>query len=102
MIGALIGGLIGALISIAIGILGERFDCALGCGGQVTLEAQARYADAFRREIFILRSCHDRNIVQFLGACLQARRTLSLNGCQPCRSTSLQHGPGLLRMAQAA
>lgn len=38
---------------------------------QVPGENQARYAEAFRREIFILRSCHDRNIVQFLGACLQ-------------------------------
>ena len=42
----------------------------------MTREAQARYADAFRREIFILRSCHDRNIVQFLGACLQVRGVL--------------------------
>jgi len=40
---------------------------------QVPGENQARYAEAFRREIFILRSCHDRNIVQFLGACLQVR-----------------------------
>lgn len=40
---------------------------------QVTAEHQARYAEAFRREIFILRSCHDRNIVQFIGACLQVR-----------------------------
>jgi hypothetical protein len=38
---------------------------------QVPGENQARYAEAFHREIFILRSCHDRNIVQFLGACLQ-------------------------------
>jgi hypothetical protein len=40
---------------------------------QVTAEHQMRYAEAFRREIFILRSCHDRNIVQFIGACLQVR-----------------------------
>ncbi len=40
---------------------------------QVTAEHQLRYAEAFRREIFILRSCHDRNIVQFIGACLQVR-----------------------------
>ena len=40
---------------------------------QVAGENQARYTEAFRREIFILRSCHDRNIVQFLGACLQVR-----------------------------
>lgn len=38
---------------------------------QVPGDNQLRYAEAFRREIFILRSCHDRNIVQFLGACLQ-------------------------------
>ncbi len=40
---------------------------------QVPGDNQLRYAEAFRREIFILRSCHDRNIVQFLGACLQVR-----------------------------
>ena len=38
---------------------------------QVPGDNQLRYAEAFRREIFILRSCHDRNIVQFLGACLR-------------------------------
>ncbi|BDA51135.1 probable serine/threonine-protein kinase STY8 at C-terminar half [Coccomyxa sp. Obi] len=43
---------------------------------QVTAEHQARYAEAFRREIFILRSCHDRNIVQFIGACLQEGQTI--------------------------
>ena len=41
---------------------------------QVAGDNQARYNEAFRREIFILRSCHDRNIVQFLGACLQVPR----------------------------
>ena len=41
---------------------------------QVAGVNQARYTEAFRREIFILRSCHDRNIVQFLGACLQVRQ----------------------------
>ncbi len=40
---------------------------------QISADHQARYAEAFRREIFILRSCHDRNIVQFLGACLQVQ-----------------------------
>ncbi|KAK9902754.1 hypothetical protein WJX75_004977 [Coccomyxa subellipsoidea] len=43
---------------------------------QVTAEHQMRYAEAFRREIFILRSCHDRNIVQFIGACLQEGQTI--------------------------
>ncbi|CAK0785070.1 hypothetical protein CVIRNUC_008276 [Coccomyxa viridis] len=43
---------------------------------QVAGENQARYTEAFRREIFILRSCHDRNIVQFLGACLQVGQTI--------------------------
>jgi hypothetical protein len=38
---------------------------------QVLNDNPARYAEAFRREIFILRSCHDRNIVQFMGACLR-------------------------------
>ena len=46
---------------------------------QVPGENQARYAEAFRREIFILRSCHDRNIVQFLGACLQVGSLPNLN-----------------------
>jgi hypothetical protein len=28
----------------------------------------AQYGEELRREIFLLRSCHDRNVVQFLGA----------------------------------
>ena len=53
-----------------------------GACPQVAMVAQARYAEAFRREILILRSCHDRNIVQFLGACLQA--SLSIFFPLPC------------------
>ena len=63
------------------------------CGMQLTREAQARYADAFRREIFILRSCHDRNIVQFLGACLQVGGELWLPANLPAKIVTIQQ-PG--------
>ena len=53
---------------------------------QVAGENQARYTEAFRREIFILRSCHDRNIVQFLGACLQVPRQPAERSVKSARS----------------
>lgn len=33
-------------------------------------------SDVFKQEIAILKSCHDRNIVQFIGACLQPNCTV--------------------------
>ncbi|KAL3140780.1 protein kinase activity protein [Trebouxia sp. C0010 RCD-2024] len=36
----------------------------------------AARSDVFKQEIAILKSCHDRNIVQFIGACLQPDCTL--------------------------
>lgn len=33
-------------------------------------------SDVFKQEIAILKSCHDRNIVQFVGACLQPDVTI--------------------------
>lgn len=36
----------------------------------------AARSDVFKQEIAILKSCHDRNIVQFIGACLQPNCTL--------------------------
>lgn len=33
-------------------------------------------SDVFKQEIAILKSCHDRNIVQFIGACLQPDCTI--------------------------
>lgn len=33
-------------------------------------------SDVFKQEIAILKSCHDRNIVQFVGACLQPDCTI--------------------------
>ena len=40
------------------------------------LWVQARL-DAFSREVAILKSCRDRNIVLFIGACLDVRLTLN-------------------------
>ena len=40
---------------------------------QMREQEQRRYAEAFKREITILRSCHDRNVVQFIGASLVVR-----------------------------
>ena len=39
----------------------------------------ARQLEAFKREVHILKACHDKNIVQFIGACLLARCLLSLS-----------------------
>ena len=38
--------------------------------------ASAARSDIFKQEIAILKSCHDRNIVQFIGACLQPDCTI--------------------------
>lgn len=38
--------------------------------------ASAARSDVFKQEIAILKSCHDRNIVQFIGACLQPDCTI--------------------------
>lgn len=38
--------------------------------------ASAARTDVFKQEIAILKSCHDRNIVQFIGACLQPDCTI--------------------------
>lgn len=37
----------------------------------------AQYSEELKREIFLLRSCHDRNIVQFLGAHIGVRSYVS-------------------------
>ena len=44
-------------------------------GSYAASRATAR-SDIFKQEIAILKSCHDRNIVQFYGACLQPDCTL--------------------------
>ena len=44
-------------------------------GSYAASRAAAR-SDIFKQEIAILKSCHDRNIVQFIGACLQPDCTL--------------------------
>ena len=38
--------------------------------------ASGARSDVFKQEIAILKSCHDRNIVQFIGACLQPDCTI--------------------------
>jgi serine/threonine protein kinase len=39
-------------------------------------KASTARLDIFKQEIAILKSCHDRNIVQFIGACLQPDCTI--------------------------
>ena len=41
--------------------------------GAMSSFTSPQHAAQFRQEISILKSCHDRNIVQFIGACLQVR-----------------------------
>lgn len=52
--------------------------------------AQARL-DAFSREVAILKSCRDRNIVLFIGACLDVRSATCSTSVpfHLCRSTSV-------------
>ena len=45
--------------------------------GAINSLTSPHHAMQFRREISILKSCHDKNIVQFLGACLTVRPPLS-------------------------
>jgi len=39
--------------------------------------------EEFQREVVILKSCRDRNIVQFLGACVEAGQTFLVTGARP-------------------
>lgn len=41
-----------------------------------TIASHVVSSDIFKQEIAILKSCHDRNIVQFVGACLQPDCTI--------------------------
>jgi hypothetical protein len=41
--------------------------------GAITSLSSSYHAAQFRQEISILKSCHDKNIVQFVGACLTVR-----------------------------
>jgi len=38
--------------------------------------------EEFQREVVILKSCRDRNIVQFLGACVEAGQTFLVTGAR--------------------
>ena len=38
--------------------------------GAITSLTSPHHAAQFKQEISILKSCHDKNIVQFVGACL--------------------------------
>ena len=40
--------------------------------------------EEFQREVVILKSCRDRNIVQFLGACVEAGQTFLVTGAWRC------------------
>ena len=69
--------------------------------GAINSLTSPHHAVQYRREISILKSCHDKNIVQFLGACLTVRPPLSRSCRQharqpPLRSTpcALSSGPG--------
>ena len=39
--------------------------------------------EEFQREVVILKSCRDRNIVQFLGACIEDGQTFLVTGAAP-------------------
>ena len=48
-------------------------------------------AAEFRREIAILKGCRDRNIVQFIGACLQEGRTILVTGADASGHVRVWH-----------
>ena len=58
----------GGITEVAVKVMGHA-----GAGGGTARQAERLLQDqeAFRREILLLKSCRDRHIVQFLGACLQ-------------------------------
>ena len=56
--------------------------------GAINSLTSPHHAMQFRREISILKSCHDKNIVQFLGACLTVRPPL---GCSGRRHAGSRH-----------
>ena len=77
----------GGIAEVAVKVMGHA-----GAGGGTARQAERLLQDqeAFRREILLLKSCRDRHIVQFLGACLQVGTgallcSLAHEGCQ-CRA----------------
>ena len=77
----------GGIAEVAVKVMGHA-----GTGGGTARQAERLLQDqeAFRREILLLKSCRDRHIVQFLGACLQVGTgpllcSLAHEGCQ-CRA----------------
>ncbi|KAK9805449.1 hypothetical protein WJX73_008439 [Symbiochloris irregularis] len=55
----------GGTTTVAVKVMGDTQD------GQKTAVALLQRQEAFEREILLLKSCRDRHVVQFLGACMQ-------------------------------
>lgn len=45
----------------------------------------------FQKEVVILKSCRDRNIVQFLGACITDTQTCLVTECVQLQNISCKH-----------
>ena len=70
----------GGITEVAVKVMGHA-----GTGGTARqAERLLQDQEAFRREILLLKSCRDRHIVQFLGACLQV--------CEEAVDPALQTG----------
>ena len=70
----------GGIAEVAVKVMGHA-----GTGGTARqAERLLQDQEAFRREILLLKSCRDRHIVQFLGACLQV--------CEEAVDPALQTG----------
>lgn len=55
----------GGVTTVAVKVMGET------TAGQRQAAKLLEQQDMFQREIHLLKSCRDRNIVQFLGACVE-------------------------------
>lgn len=70
--------------------------------GAINSLTSPKHAEQFRREISILKSCHDKNIVQFLGAVLAVRPNQNLpDACSAIQKTFLHTSERLAEMASS-
>lgn len=66
---------------VAVKVMGETQ------AGQMQANKVMQQTELFEREILLLKSCRDRNIVQFLGACMQVSTVLHRCVQPPCLVT---------------
>ena len=74
----------GGVTVVAVKVMGET------AAEQRQADRVMQQQELFEREIHILKSCRDRNVVQFLGACLQvslAGRSATPANCSPGTSS---------------